>query len=238
MYSTTQTTFFPKPQVLYVDQDYSVKPPAYGTIDQLMKSLQDNGPLVAEGKMGPSAYTEASFKLRDKVGNQEIYGWKPLTFKEYAPSTQVILLGAKQTESDAYVYFTLAKDITKDVKSLIRGFKPLDTDAKVYIMSYENFLNRSLEDLHPICPHGQWLFSVPIDTILDGGETEKKCNEIGQLIFDHYKSAARGDSGAGRLAVIRICEAAKVLTHNGSIRKSHIERAWNRIGDMSWQWQA
>lgn len=238
MSSVTQTVFLEKPQVLYVDEDYSVKPPAYGTIDKLLKSLQENGPLVALGKLGPSAYTEAPFKLRDKVGNKEVYGWRPLTSKEYAASTEVILLGARKTESSAYVYFTLAKDITKDKDSLIRGFKPLDTDAKVYVMSYENFLKRSLVDLHPICPHGQWLFSVPVDSILDGGEIEKRCKQIGQQIFDHYKTAAKDDGEAGRSAVIRICEAAKVLTHDGSVRKTHIERAWDGVGDMTWQWRS
>ncbi|MBA2369771.1 MAG: hypothetical protein H0V82_12235 [Candidatus Protochlamydia sp.] len=234
----TQTVFFEKPQVLYVDEDYSVKPPAYGTIEKLMKSLQENGPLVAIGKMGPSAYSETPFKLKDKLSNEEVYGWRPLTSKEHAASTQVILLGAKQTESNAYVYFTLAKDITKNESSLIRGYKPLDTDAKVYVMSYENFLKRSLVDLHPICPHGRWLFSQPVNSLLDGGEIEKKCNQIGQQIFDHYKIVANGSSEAGRSAVVRICEAAKVLTHDGLVRKAHIEHAWDGIGDMTWQWRS
>lgn len=238
MLSITQTVFLEKPQTLYIDEDYSVKPPAYETIDKLMESLQENGPLVAIGKMGPGAYTDAPFKLRDKVGNEEVYGWKPDTFKEHSAPTKVILLGAKQTESQAYVYFTLAKDVTEDKNSLIRGFKSLETDAKVYVISYENFLMRSLVELHPNCQYVQWLFSVPIDSILDDGEIENKCKQIGQEIFDHYKTAAKGSSDAGKSAVIRICEAAKVLTQDGSIRKAHIGRAWNGIGDMTWQWQS
>ena len=236
MSSVAKTVFFEKPRVLYVDEDYSIKPPAYGTIDKLMQSLQENGALVAEGKMGPGAYTEAPFKLKDKVGHEDIYGWRPLTSKVHAASTTVILLGAKQTESNAYVYFTLAKDITKDTSSLIRGYTPTETDTKVYVMSYENFLKRSLFNLHPICPHGQWLFSVPVDSILDGGEIEKQCKQIGQKIFDHYQ-AARGDGDAGRAALVRICDAAKVLTSDGSARKSHIERAWDGVGNKTWSWR-
>lgn len=236
--SVTPMIFLEKPQVVYVDADHSVKPPAYGTIEKLIKSLQENGPLIAVGKMGPSAYTEASFKLKDQIGSKDVYGWRPLTAKEYAPSTQVILLGAKQTESKAYVFYTLAKDVTKSNSSLIRGFKPLDTDTKVYVMSYENFLQRCLVNLHPICPHGQWLFSIPVNSILDRGEIENKCKQIGQQIFDHYKTAANGDSEAGRSAVVRICEAAKVLTNDGLTRYAHIEYAWDGIGDKNWQWQA
>lgn len=233
----TQPVFFEKPQVVYVDEDYSVKSPAHATIQMLMKSLQENGPFVAVGKMGPDAYTQPSFKLAEKVGNVAVYGFKPFTFKEGAASTEVILLGAKQAESNAYVYYTLAKDVTKSESSLIRGFRPSDTDAKVYLMSYENFLVRSLVDLHPICPGAQWLFSVSVNSILDNGEIEKKCKQIGQEIFDHYK-AANQDSKAGRDAVKRVCEAAKVLTSDGLVRKAHIEHAWDGIGDMNWRWQA
>lgn len=234
----SESTFFKKPKVIYVDEDYSVKPPPYGTISKLVQSLKDNGPLVARGKMGPDAYKEPAFKLTQKVHNQEVYGWKPLTFKESSPARDVILLHAEETKSKSYVYYSLAQDITKDQHSLIRGYKPLDSDSKVYVMSYNNFLERSLVDLHPICPEGQWLFSVPVNAILDGSEVEKKCKEIGQRIFDQYKANARGNSEVARDAVIRICDAAKFLTSDGPIRKAHIECAWDGIGDHRWQWQS
>lgn len=237
MSSITQTVLLEKPQVVYVDEDYSVKSPAYATIELLTKSLQENGPLVAVGKMGPSAYTASPFKLNEKIENKEVYGWKQNTFKAQATSTEVILLGTKQTPTNGYVFFTMAKDITKNTDSLIRGYKPLDTDAKVYIMSYENFLKRSLVNLHPICPHGQWLYTVSVNSIVDSGDTEKKCKEIGQQIFDQYKAAAKGNSEAGRSAVKRICEAARVLTSDGIVRKLHIESAWDGVGDANWRWQ-
>lgn len=236
MASVAQAFMYPKPQVLYVDEDNSVKSPAHDTIDALMGSLKENGPLVAVGKMGPGAYTVEPFKLTDKVVDEEVYGWKPRTFKDNAASTTVILLGAKKTEATAYIYFTLARDITRDGKSLIRGFIPLETDAKVYVMSYDNFLQRSLVNLHPICLHARWLFSVDTDSILDRGVTEKRCKEIGQEIFDYYKKLAKGDFEAGRSAVKRICNAAVVLTPNGTARRDSIECAWDGIGDSNWRW--
>jgi hypothetical protein len=189
------------------------------------------------GKMGPNAYIEPSFKLKDKVNDQEIYGWKPNTSKDSAPSIPVILLGARQTESGSFVYFVQAQDITRSEESLIRGYKPSQTDAKIYVLSYQNFLNRALVNLHPICPHGKWLFStVEVNSILDGGKIQRECKEIGQKIFDHYKQLSN-QSEAGKKAVQRICDAAKVLASDGIVRKTHIESAWDGIGDSNWRWQ-
>lgn len=229
--------FVEKPRVVYVDEDHSVKPPKYSTIDNLITSLKEYGPLIAEGKMGPGAYTEPSFKLKDQVNNQDVYGWKPNTRKEGAPQIPVILLGARQTDSKNFIYFTLARDITRDEKSLIRGFTPSETDTKIYVMSYENFLNSSLFDLHPICPHADWLYSVSANSLLDGGQIEAKCKQVGQQIFDHYKTKASGDSEAGRNALVRICNAAKFLTPEKSVHKAHIEHAWSGVGDTNWRWQ-
>jgi hypothetical protein len=105
-------------------------------------------------------------------------------------------------------------------------------------MTYKNFLNNSLNNLHPICPWGQWLYSVNSDSILDKGETEEKCKAIGQKIFDHYKRAADNNYEAGRNALVRICNAARFLTRDGSKRKAHIERAWDGVGDTDWNWRS
>lgn len=237
MATVSGTLFLAKPQTLYVDQDYSVKPPAYHTIDHLMQSLQEHGPLVTYGKLGPNAYKEAPFQLKDLVENREVFGWRPNQAKAFSNSTSAILLGARKTEDKSYIYYTLAKDITRDDDSQIRGYQPSDTDTKIYVMSYDNFLTRSLVDLHPICPHGAWLYSVAVNDILDGKDTQKRCKEIGQEIFDHYKNAARNNSDAGMEAVKRICNAARFLSNDGHVRKAHIEYAWDSIGDENWRWQ-
>lgn len=230
----SKTVLFDRPQVIYVDEDYSVKAPPYSSIDKIIESLEKFGPLVALNKAGPAAYSEAPFKLKDRVKNVDIYGWKPNTRKK-SEAVRLIILGAQKNDSKEYVYYTLAQDITRDTKSLIRGYRPLSTDTKVYVMSFENFLNY-LEMLDPICPQAQWLYSVEVNSILDMGEGEKKCKEVGQKIFDHYKTAKKGDSEAGKEALERICNAARFLTDDGAIRKEHIRRAWSKVGDENWTW--
>lgn len=233
-------TFNP-PSVVYVDEDHSVKPPAYGTIDKLMQSLKENGPLIAMGHLGPSAYTEDPVKVRDTFLGKEVFGWRDKTSKDHSPTHAVVLLGAKKTDKRAYVYFTLGVDITSNEKSFIRGYKPSPLDTKIYVMSYNNFLKRALVDLHPVCPHGEWLFSTPVNTLLDRGAVEQRCRAIGQEIFDHYKAQKWGSSEAGKEAVQRICEAALFLSKDpreGAARKGSIERVWNGIGDATWRWRA
>jgi hypothetical protein len=104
-------------------------------------------------------------------------------------------------------------------------------------MSYQNFLSRSLERLHPIFPYAERLFSMPAQSILRNPETRRECTEIGQKIFNHYKTASRGNTAEAVDAVQRICEAAKFLSADGLVRKSHIECAWDGIGDEKWVWE-
>ncbi len=236
MSSSSLNIFFQKPLVVYADENYSVPPPAWGKIESLMESLRKNGPLVTVAKVGPSAYTSDSFALKKESAGVKIHGWKAGGFKPNAPQITAILLGASKTETNSYVFYTLAKDVTRSKDSLIRGFTPLNTDEKVYVMTYEHFKKRSLVNLHPICPHAQWLFSVNANAILDGSETQEKCKIIGQEIFDHYKTIFRGDSGAAKDAMMGICNAAKFLTPE-KYRARHIEVAWDGVGDSHIKWR-
>lgn len=219
------TVFLEKPRTLFVDEDYSIKSPRYETIEELMHSLQTVGPLLVSGRMGPSAYPEAPIKLK----NSEIYGFQPHTIKSYAPRTEAILLGAKLIDSSAYVYYTLADDTTPNHRSPIRGYQPSDTDTKIYAMAYDDFLQRALRDVPPICPHAQRLYTHTLQ--------DEELKQIGQQIFDHYKAIDHGDWEAGKYALERICEAAKALKVDGAALKERMERVWDGIGDTEWRWK-
>jgi hypothetical protein len=82
------------------------------------------------------------------------------------------------------------------------------------------------------------LSNLPLNSIIDRGEGEKKCREIGQSIFDKYKKQSRGDSLAGREAVVTVCDNIAFSAIDGRLRKQYIERAWDGIGDKSWSWQS
>lgn len=239
---SNQLVFKDKPDILYADEDRSVKAPPYGKIDLLMKSIDTFGPLVAVGEIGPSAYTEKPFPLKKSIDGLTIYGWKPKTFQGSLRAVSVILLGARKIKEDQdvkwrkYVYFTLALDVTENSKIMIRAYRPMTVDPKIYVMSYKNFRDRSLHDLHPICPHMQWLCSASIDALLDRETTEMNCKTIGQYLFDFYKEKTGGNSEKARDAVQRICEATRFLTRDGFARKAHIEYVWDGIGDDNWRW--
>ena len=245
--STNKNSVFLKtPDILYVDDHPFVPFPAHETIDELMLSLQHTA-LVANGRMGPNAYKEEPsklkvnpLKLKDKV---EIYYWKKSdTFNPSAIESHVLLLGAQHISSCDFVYFTLAQDIAPLDNGLIRGYKPLE-NPKIYVMSYKKFLD-NLFSLRSICPHAQWLYSIPVHSIIDGNETQEKCKQVGREIFNHYKNIflklekvekeASEDAGT---ALKRICKAAAVFTANDFQRKEYISWVWgfNKIGDKYWE---
>jgi len=81
------------------------------------------------------------------------------------------------------------------------------------------------------------LADLDLNSILDMGAGEKKCKDIGQEIFNAYKTSANGDSKVGEVEVKKICEATKSC-QDGRLRKQYIERAWAGIGDDKWSWRS
>ena len=81
------------------------------------------------------------------------------------------------------------------------------------------------------------LCSLPLDSILDMKEGEKACKTIGQEIFDKFKKEAGGKTSAGKEAVQKICDAISFLALDGKLRRQYIDRAWQGIGDQSWDWR-
>lgn len=146
---SADSIFFEKPANVKIDEDARSRYASSQKIETLIEELKEKGPLVALGKMGPSAYADAPFKLEDKVCAQNVYGWKPGTErKAHASQSYAMVLGAKKIEDREYVYFTMSQDITTNSTSYTRKHKPSGTDTKVYVTSHKTFRNY-LFDLYP-----------------------------------------------------------------------------------------
>ena len=78
----------------------------------------------------------------------------------------------------------------------------------------------------------------PLESILTDKNTRKKCKDLGQKIFDEFKSQADGNSLMGETVVKKICNAIHFESGDGRLRKQYIERAWDGIGDKNWQWRS
>ncbi len=263
---SSDSIFYKKPTDATVDEDSRTKYASSQKIETLIKELQEKGVLVALGIMGPAAYAEPSFKLESQIYGQDIYGWKPNTRSGHGPQSYALVLGAQKLEDNReYVYFTMSDDITPNSSSYIRQHRPSGTDTKVYITSHKTFRDH-LVDLYPpaMAPSsalvgGESVSSAssqsqisaklseqqyvdelasikPLDSILDNGKGEKACKDLGQKIFDEFKTHAGGNSDAGREAVVRICEALTTSCPDGRLRKQYVERAWDDIGDKTWRW--
>lgn len=237
MPSPIQVTCLKTPSMLYVDDHYSAPPPPYETIDELMKTLQRQGAFIAIGQLGPKSHSEPPYKVPDKaLVDKEIYGWKKDTFLKFSPCVPIIIHGARMTDTNAWVYFTLAQNVTKNKDSFIKAYQRHQEDSKIYAISYNHFVNRASVEVLPACPHTEWLYSVPVASLQEGTEEQETCRQYGQEIFDHYKIRANSDPEAGRNALFRIAEGALALTPDGVIRKDLIESAWEGVGDPYWQW--
>lgn len=248
---TATSIFFEKPDNLFIHEDSVTKYATSRKIETLIQELSEKGPLIASGEFGPAAYVVEPFKLKEKICEQDIYGWKSAA-ERIKNHCKVLILGAKIIKEKGFVFFTLSVDLTADQDSYFRHHQPSNIDKKIYILSYESFHNY-LFDLYPPAKSAESqeekldtkklkldyiekLRTLPFDSILDGKKGEKKCKAIGQEIFDKFKKEC-GSSLAGKEAAQSICDAIKPLQPDGKLLSKHIEYAWDGIGDENWRWK-
>jgi hypothetical protein len=90
----------------------------------------------------------------------------------------------------------------------------------------------------------EWLrevLALPMASILDGGEGQKKCHELGQKIFNFYKNMWGGCTLGGKLGTQKIANAIVSTGTDGlkkikGLRKQLVAYAWKGIGDEYWLW--
>ena len=250
--NSTNFVFFETPRTLNINEDLKTDYSRTLDVDTLITELKSKGPLVALGKMGPAFYAEPAFKLSDKIGSHDIHGWTPGTHQNKGGNNYAIILGARKLEERELIYFTMSDDITPNSDSYLRTHKPSSTDNKIYVISnktFSNFLNDIYPAAQPVDPasldkEGETeadflaqLSALNLNSILDRGDGEKKCKDIGQKIFNKFKAQNNGNSDSGREVVQNICDKVAKTATDGRLRKQYIERAWNGIGDSNWKWQ-
>lgn len=119
--------------LLLMAEQYGLKESKWcpGKIEGLIQELKDHGPLKVSGKHGRCYYSETPFKLSEKNGDYETYGFKPgATRKTINASHAVLLVGAKIINNKSYVYIKEPNDENDPMKK--------ETN-KIYKISYEKF---------------------------------------------------------------------------------------------------
>ncbi len=267
---SSNCVFFDKPSEIQINEEAVTRYATSQKIEVLIEELQGKGPLIALGKFGPTFYVDIPFKLKDKVCEKDIFGWKPGAERtNFSGQNSLLILGAKKNVEREYVYFTLSQDITPNKNTYIRQHKPSNTDTKIYVVSHKTFRDFLFDLYSPVPtstseplkespiyyissqPKGKPELSIsereyaeklssimPLDSILDMGEGERNCKEIGQKAFDEFKRKANGNSTEGKVALQKICNSIAFIAHDGFLRKQYIERAWAGIGDENWRWHA
>lgn len=261
---TAHSIFYEKPQYVFIHFDQDAYDISSQKLNELIKRITDNGPLVAKAKMGPDHYIEDPVKQSNQLHGCDIYQWrKGALRKKNSEDNYIIILGATDTILGKLVYYTLSIDVTvqDQPKELQREHRPSGSDTNIYSAPFNVFMCYLFRLYRPKLPierpevplkskeisiltfseqkYVDKLVSIqPFEAIIDNGKTESFCKAIGQEIFDRFKTEAKGDSEAGRRALVKICNSIYYYPTTGPMRKLYIELAWTGIGDENWTWVA
>lgn len=248
----------PVPERIKIDEQLVTKySKSGGKIAVLIEELLRN-PLLAFGKMGPSAYKEPPSRLKsEKFEGLDVYGWGKGSPRRECKQSYALVVGAVSKQGKEYVYFVLTKDITSNIDSYIRIHAVVEKN--VYKTSHQTFYNYLLDLYAPVgvksyLPKDLAPFSGPreefiqqlitsgtLDEIL--GAKEETFKQIGQAIFDHYKSSLQSiglqpNSYGAKEELSSILEELALRSDDGRMRVQFIERAWDGVGDGTCMWRA
>lgn len=144
--NSPDTIFFAKPPKILINENDWIWYQTSKKIGDLMLDLRERGPLVGQGKLGPSTYVLQAQFLHELHG-RKIYGWKPVTERSTKLfSSSIIVLGARIVGDKAYVYFTTSLDITINKDDAHRTHIP--SCGTIYAISHAIFRN-DIQHLFP-----------------------------------------------------------------------------------------
>jgi hypothetical protein len=147
---STNSIFFEKPINVNINEKSVTRYAKSQKIETLINELQEKGPLIGLGQIGPNSYAVKPFELKNKLYGQNIYGWEPGAKRvDHSKQNYIMILGAKKIEDREYVYFTSSEDVTANVTGYLRKHQPSSSDAKIYVVSHKTFQNY-LCDLYPL----------------------------------------------------------------------------------------
>lgn len=108
-------------------------------IESLIDELKKKGPLFIGGLLGKPFYIDEPFKMSQKLGERDIYAWRPGAKRHpvMIVGHSVLLVGAKKIQDKAFVYFIDSRDASD----------PKDKSTqKIYMISFNN-LTSNIFDL-------------------------------------------------------------------------------------------
>lgn len=257
--SDDKTIFYQNPEGrTFVDECFDLKAPRVTSIEGLMESLRTYGPLICDSGVHASRMDRPVVEKKAKAYGEPVYGWHSHANVSFGgKSAHVMVVGATKTEKTAFVYFRMAKDVTKTKKEgsafqpvpgalhfrigftgdesdeqLIRAYQIDPKDSRLYVVRYEKFKSY-LVQADPIVPYSNFLYT---QIVLRGAPADQKAkvNAIGQAIFDATKASAmhNGEQRASKIAydtIVRIVDGARDHAEAGTART--IESNFDQVGD-------
>lgn len=211
MYILPDYTFFSPTELQYVDTCYSAPEPLYSK--NSIKPLSDSLNVAKSALIA-------------------IVGKKFFSFDEpKEPFASIMLLGTMTLKKKSYIFYSLAKDITKNPNSLIRGYAK---EKENYLAAYKE-VSKYLQMIYRPIFKGNILFSAPCkpQIISDVYET------IGRRIFSYYQnlmSFCEKKEVKDKIATDALKRIARAIYEIGEGGENHrrkkakrIEKMWDRF---------
>jgi len=223
---------------------------------EALKAQINFSPFIVCAKLGPEIYTDAPFKLKDKVDGISVYGWKSGSSRNEGGPKCLFVLGAEIRDEKELVYYASAQH---DRSS---NFRRNPTDEKVYVVTLKRFQEAvtqfgfpDKETLKPFTPPLRFSVSFstpqegltfweklwftkflefPIKSILN--ERKEECKALAQQAFDSFKQQSGGNSLYAKESLVHICDAMRNNLETYPYY-GHLLRAWRDVGDDTVKWE-
>jgi hypothetical protein len=230
---------YPLPKILEVDESMSAQ---YKSFDALSRELEENGVLIALGRLRPKFFVELCVPLGVQINGQEILTWPDTMIWQERPIDEyAMLFAAQKVAGRAYVYFVQARSLSPYCNNSIGQYE-LHSSQTLYALSYERFYDYVSDVYRPVSyietNYIEKLCSLSLDSSLNVDDNEKAFKAVGQAIFDEYKTKNGGRSLAGQEAIWKIYNEVKQTAVDGEKRCEFINNAWQDIGDATWRFNS
>ena len=169
-----------------------------------LDTLLTRGPQVGIGRFGPGAYTGEALETDEFP---DVFGFAKNTFRKKAPLVTVIFFQTIRVKDIDFVCYTLANCNSEQKTSPIQTANSID--QRIYLMTLNNFKDRSLTRIFPTISIAAELFTMDLDLITYASKAAETARGIGQQVYDLLRKVYGYSDAVAKKVLEALCESSK-----------------------------